>query len=150
MIVRPAGATDVLSVAALRAAWKESGGGPAGDPVYTERFRRWFEREAAHRLTWLAETHGRPVGMVNLSVFERMPRPHMPQSRWAYLANMYVLTAHRNVGTGRRLLDAALDHANEQQYVRIVLAPSERSVPFYRRAGFRDADELLVLGFDRP
>ena len=28
---------------------------------------------------------------------------------------------------------------------RIVLSPSERSVPFYRRAGFRDATELLVL-----
>jgi hypothetical protein len=28
--------------------------------------------------------------------------------------------------------------------VRVVLSPSERSIPLYRRAGFRAADELLV------
>jgi hypothetical protein len=43
------------------------------------------------------------------------------------------------------LVGALIDEGRARGWVRIVLSPSERSVPFYRRAGFRDADELLVL-----
>ena len=42
------------------------------------------------------------------------------------------------------LLDAALGHARERDFARVVLSPSERSVPFYKRAGFAPATRLMV------
>ena len=56
----------------------------------------------------------------------------------------FVLAAYRDQGVGGRMLGAILDHARENALARVALSPSARSVPFYRRAGFRAADELLV------
>jgi GNAT superfamily N-acetyltransferase len=88
--------------------------------------------------------------MMHLVLFERMPRPGVPDTRWAYLANAYVRPGYRDRGVGRALLDAVLAHARAAGCVRVVLAPSERSVPFYRRAGFGAADMLLAQVLDPP
>jgi ribosomal protein S18 acetylase RimI-like enzyme len=89
---------------------------------------------------------GRVVGMMNLAVFERMPRPGHPASYWGYLANAFVLAEHRNQGIGRRLIAAAVDHAARNDFARVIVSPSERSIPFYERAGFGPADVLMVRG----
>jgi GNAT superfamily N-acetyltransferase len=57
---------------------------------------------------------------------------------------MYVVADHRDRGVGRQLLEALVAFADDRGLVRIVLSPSERSVAFYRRAGFDAAGELLV------
>ncbi|MHB1594557.1 MAG: GNAT family N-acetyltransferase [Streptosporangiaceae bacterium] len=54
------------------------------------------------------------------------------------------LAAYRNQGVGGRMLSVILDHARESALARVVLSPSARSVPFYRRAGIRAADKMLV------
>jgi GNAT superfamily N-acetyltransferase len=148
-VVRRAGAADLAAIAELRreSAREQDGAGPAPaapGPGFDEEFGAWFGRERERRVFWLAEVDGRAVGAMNLMVFDRMPRPGREAARWGYLGNAFVLAAHRDQGVGRRLLDAVLGYAAEEGFVRVVLSPSERSVPFYRRAGFRAADELLV------
>jgi len=142
--VRRAGVVDLAAIAELRRASAREQDGERPDPGFEEDFAAWFGREQAHRVFWLAETDGRPIGSMNLMVFTRMPRPGRPPGRWGYLGNAFVLAAHRNRGVGRQLLDAVLGHAAGQGFVRVVLSPSDRSIPFYLRAGFRAADELLV------
>ena len=142
--VRRAGAGDLAALTELRRASAREQDGERPAPGFAEDFAAWFEREQAHRIFWLAERDGRPVGSMNLLVFERMPRPGRRPGRWGYLGNAFVLAAHRNQGVGQQLLDAILGHAARAGLVRVVLSPSERSIPFYRRAGFRAADELLV------
>jgi GNAT superfamily N-acetyltransferase len=139
--VRRATGADVAALAALRRAWTES----TDDPQFERRFAQWWEREAGRRVTWLATVGDEPAGMLNMAEFERMPRPGRLVSRWGYIANVFVLAGHRDRGLGRRLLDAAITHARAEGYARLVLSPTERALPFYRRAGFRSADELLVL-----
>ena len=39
---------------------------------------------------------------------------------------------------------ALLAHADDQGYVRVMLRPAERAVPFYQRAGFTFDTGLLV------
>jgi GNAT superfamily N-acetyltransferase len=85
--------------------------------------------------------------MINVTVFVRMPRPGRPERRWGYIANVFVLAAHRSTGVGSALLDAAVAHARDHGFVRLVLNPSERSIPLYRRAGFR-ASRLLQLDLE--
>jgi GNAT superfamily N-acetyltransferase len=143
-LVRVATAADVPGLAALRARWTREEDGEVDDPDFERRFRAWYETEAARRVSWLAEVGGHPVGMVNLAVFERMPAPGRPARRWGYLSNAFVLGAFRDQGVGSLLLDALLAHADAAGLVRVVLSPSSRSMPFYRRAGFGPADMLMA------
>lgn len=137
---------DVALLAQLRRAWTEENAGAAIDDAgFETRFAAWWEDERDRRCTWIALVDDRPVGMLNMAEFVRMPRPGSGTGRWGYVANVFVLAAHRNAGIGRRLLDVAVGEARRRGYVRVVLSPSQRSVPLYRRVGFREADELLVL-----
>nr|WP_246416086.1 GNAT family N-acetyltransferase [Nocardioides luti] len=120
-------------------------GGPIEDDGFTERFEAWLEVEQHQRVTWLGLVAGEPVAMLNLLVFTRMPRPgHPAGNRWGYLANFYVLPAHRDGGLGSRLLAACTAYADAEGFARVVLSPSERSVPFYARGGFAPATSLMV------
>ncbi len=123
---------------------EENAGAPVEDPGYEAAFAGWFDAEAHQRVSWLAEQDGEAVGMVNLAVFTRMPRPGSPATRWGYVANVYVVPPARDSGVGTRLMDAVTRHADEQGFVRLVLSPSERSVPLYLRAGFAPATALLL------
>jgi GNAT superfamily N-acetyltransferase len=142
--VRTATADDLPALVALRRAWTQERRGVPPDPTFGERFAAWFHAEAHQRTFWLAEHDGAAIGMANLLTFVRMPGPGTPDGHWGYLGNMYVVPTHRDAGVGRRLLDAVVAHADAAGLERIVLHPSERSIPFYRRAGFGDADQLLL------
>ena len=143
--VRLASGDDLDALVALRSACVEERRGPAPDPSFPARFRAWYEREAHQRTFWLAvDDDAGAIGMINLLTFERMPGPGADAGRWGYLGNMYVRPEHRDHGVGGALLDALIAHADEHQLERIVLSPSERSIPFYRRAGFDSADTLLL------
>jgi GNAT superfamily N-acetyltransferase len=50
----------------------------------------------------------------------------------------------RNRGIGSQLVSAALSYADQNGFVRVVLSPTERSIPLYERAGFGPADALML------
>lgn len=148
--IRLASYDDRAAVARLRRAWTEENvGGPIDDDGYEQRFDEWLQREQHQRVTWLGwadeGANGEPVGMLNLLVFTRMPRPGQKSpSRWGYLANFFVLGEYRGTGLGSRMLAACTSYADERDFARVVLSPSERSVPFYARSGFEPATSLMV------
>jgi GNAT superfamily N-acetyltransferase len=143
-VIRIADSADGLAIAGLRRAWTAEEHGEVADPGFESRFLDWYERESARRVCWLGELSGEPVGMVNLAIFERMPRPGIEAGTWGYLANAFVLAPHRNQGIGTGLLEALLAHADDHGYVRVVLRASERAVPFYQRAGFIPDGDFMV------
>lgn len=143
-VIRRAEAADLAAIARLRRQWTQEQGGPRDDPGFAERLAAWFAQESSRRIIWLAEADGHPVGMMNLAIFERMPRPGRAPSRWGYLGNAFVLAAYRNQGIGRQLIGAVLGYADENGFARVVLSPTERSIPFYKRAGFGPANALML------
>ena len=143
-VIRRAEDADLAAIARLRREWTQEQEGDRGDPTFDERLAAWFARESSRRITWLAEADGRPVGMMNLAVFERMPRPGRAPGRWGYLGNAFVLAAYRDQGIGRQLISAVLGYADENGFARVVLSPTERSIPFYERAGFGPANALML------
>jgi GNAT superfamily N-acetyltransferase len=148
--VRLMAADDVSAVAGLRRAWtEEQVGRPIEDDAFEAAFAEWVRREADQRMTWVAVAEMTVVGMLNLLVFTRMPRPrddgfHGPPRQWGYVANVFVLATHRNRGLGAELMTAATRFADGSEFARLVLSPSERSRRFYERAGFRPATDLLL------
>ncbi|HEY5431280.1 MAG TPA: GNAT family N-acetyltransferase, partial [Solirubrobacteraceae bacterium] len=103
-VIRIADSAYGPAIAALRRAWTAEERGDVADDGFEARFLDWYERESARRVCWLGELSGQPVGMMNLSIFERMPRPGLDTDTWGYLANAFVLAPYRNQGVGGRLL----------------------------------------------
>lgn len=152
VVLRVAGAGDLGALARLRTEWTDEHHEDLG---FERRLADWLAAEGARRTIWLAEVRTRPVGMVSLLEYRRMPRPGRPDSRWGYIGHMFVSEACRNSGIGTRLLSEVIAAAEERSYARLVLAPSARAVPFFQRAGFVSADDasgelLLVRSMARP
>ena len=143
-VIRRAESADLAAIVQLRREWTREEAGEIEDPDFEENLAAWFGREWSRRIMWLAEEGGRPAGMMNLAIYERMPRPGRALSRWGYLGNVFVLAAYRNRGIGSQLVSAALNYADENGFARVVLSPTERSVPLYERAGFGPADALML------
>jgi GNAT superfamily N-acetyltransferase len=145
LIVRQAIADDLSELAKLRAQWTAENGGDAGAEAFAERFTDWYTAESSSRVVWIGQLSGAVIGMLNLAIFRRMPQPGRSDTAWGYIANVYVQPSHRNAAIGTQLLDAAVSYSRELGFARLVLNPSPRSVPFYARAGFRPATELMML-----
>jgi GNAT superfamily N-acetyltransferase len=143
-VIRRAESADLAAIVQLRREWTREVDGETEDPDFEENLAAWFGREWSRRIMWLAEVGGHPAGMMNLAIYERMPRPGRALSRWGYLGNVFVLAAYRNRGIGSQLVSTALNYADENGFVRVVLSPTERSVPLYERAGFGPADALML------
>ena len=143
-VIRIAGIDDGPALAELRRVWTAEQHGPVDDDSFEARFLGWYESEFDRRVSWLAEVDGAAVGMMNLAVFDRMPQPGRDAGTWGYLANAFVLAAYRDRGIGSLLLRALLAYADNEGYIRVVLRPSQRALPFYERLGFQPDEGLLV------
>ena len=144
MVVRVAGAGDVGAIASLRSLWSAGGG---EDPDFERRMAAWLGAEGDRRTTWLATLGDSPVGMASVFEYRRMPRPGRPDSRWGYVSNMFVREDLRNRRIGSALLTTIIAAADERCYARLLVSPSARALPFYRRAGFIVPDD--TAGDDR-
>ncbi|MEA2394396.1 MAG: hypothetical protein QOJ82_2287 [Solirubrobacteraceae bacterium] len=144
VVVRVADAGDIGAIASLRSLWNASA---AKDPDLEKRMAAWLAVEGDRRTTWLATLGDSPVGMASVFEYRRMPRPGRPDSRWGYVANMFVREDLRNRGIGSALLTTIIAAADERSYARLVLSPSSRALALYRRAGFIVADD--TAGDDR-
>jgi GNAT superfamily N-acetyltransferase len=150
--IRVAGINDAKALAGLRASWTPD---LQADDDFSARFAAWLAAEGERRTTWLALVDGRPAGMASLFEYRRMPRPDRLDSRWGYVSNMFVLEPFRNRGIGTALLNAIIGAAEDRDYARLVLSPSDEALGLYRRMGFIVPDErvsgdrLLVRPTDR-
>ncbi|WP_248763787.1 GNAT family N-acetyltransferase [Pseudarthrobacter sp. SSS035] len=147
LIIRQATTADTPSLIRLRAAWvAEQTGVSTEDPDFETDYRAWQENNA--RTMFVADLHGTLIGMLNLMVFERMPKPGKKSTCWVYLGNAFVAADYRNCGVGGQLLEAASQFSQSIKAARIVLSPSAESKTFYARYGFAPAEELLVKRFE--
>ncbi len=141
---RPATPDDSDELARLRWDFRVEAGTPAtrSYETFVKEFRAFakdvFADGGAPWRAWVAEDDDRLVGCAWIQLVEKVPHPN--RERWerpiAYLTNMYVEPAYRNSGLGRELLNQALGFAREREVDGVLLWPSERSRPFYERAGF--------------
>ncbi|MEV6399413.1 GNAT family N-acetyltransferase [Streptomyces sp. NPDC051907] len=77
-----------------------------------------------------------------------MPEPYGDNNPIGYVTNFFVTPSHRNQGAGSALLEALKEHARSAGLEGLIVWPSERSDPLYRRSGFQPSQELLELPLD--
>jgi GNAT superfamily N-acetyltransferase len=145
--VRRAIPDDVSALAELR--WEfRSGREPAleSHDAFIERCADWMRRQLDGRSwqAWVAlDHHGTIVGQVWVDLIEKLPNPVGEREHHAYLSNLYVKPDARG-GTGRALLEAALEWTRSRDVDSVVLWATPRSVTLYRRYDFaRDGGRLM-------
>lgn len=154
VLIRSAVPGDVEALARLR--WQlytEDVAATAGSAAeYRDRFRR-FAREAMadpdwH--VWVAEDgSGTVVGAMWRFRVPRIPQPDRGEAApLGYLTNVYIEPAHRDGGLGSRMLSEVIEASRAEGFSLIVTWPSDRSYPFYERAGFVRGDDPLTLVLD--
>lgn len=150
MIYRLATATDCPPLAELRWQWRAvEDGEPAS--VSHEQFvaecAAFFAQglAAGNWAYWLAEDDGVIASHVCVQIIQRVPSPNNPHPIMGYVTNVYTRPAYRNQGVASQLMQHVLRWANEQRLSELFVWPSERSVPFYLRAGFSADNDVLEL-----
>ncbi|MFB6820207.1 GNAT family N-acetyltransferase [Streptomyces virginiae] len=147
--VRAARPADAGRLAELRWMFKQEDheGRPPTPARPLKEAEHWIRDRlsAGHWLAWVAETEGEICGHVFLCLVERMPDPYEDNNPVGYVTNYFVLPSQRNEGAGSALLEALKRHARSAGLEGLIVWPSERSSPLYRRLGFQPPDELLEL-----
>jgi GNAT superfamily N-acetyltransferase len=146
--VRPAGDADHEALASLQWQWRveEWRETPELDAAeFSQAFKRWAsEHELTHE-PFIATAGSRIAGMGWLAVTERVPSPARWKRLGGNLQSVYVVPSLRNRGIGAALVDAVVQRSRELGLDYVIVHPSERSFPLYRRHGFADAGRFLEL-----
>ncbi|WP_405786290.1 GNAT family N-acetyltransferase [Streptomyces sp. NBC_01367] len=151
--VRPARPADARRLAELRWAFKQED--PEGQPPAPERpleeAELWIRERLGNGrwLAWVAETGDDVCGHVFLCPVERVPEPYGHDTPIGYVTNFFVTPPHRNKGIGSALLEALELHARRAEFDTLIVWPSDRSSPLYRRSGYQPPEELVELPLDR-
>jgi ribosomal protein S18 acetylase RimI-like enzyme len=120
-------------------------------PPPTELAERLAELVAAGHITVLLARDAEPVGVAVL----RLHPSVWSKALEAYLAELYVVPAHRGEGHGRALITEALHVAREAgaDYAFVVTSEDDRQAQrLYEAAGFRRTEGEggpLMLAFER-
>ncbi|MEV3987330.1 GNAT family N-acetyltransferase [Streptomyces sp. NPDC049837] len=147
--VRRARPADARLLAELRWTFKQEDheGRPPAPARPLEEAERWIgDRLRDGRwLAWVAEAEQDICGHVFLCPVERIPEPYGDTTPVGYVTNFFVTPSQRNRGIGSALLEALQRHARGAGFDTLVVWPSERSSPLWRRSGFESPEELLEL-----
>ncbi|WP_328761169.1 MULTISPECIES: GNAT family N-acetyltransferase [unclassified Streptomyces] len=147
VVIRRAEADDAPALAAMRWRFKVEDGGaevPQNEEEFAAECEQWLRsRMVGLWRVWIAEVGGQPCGHVCVCLVEKVPSPYPGSDALGYVTNFYVVPEQRNRGLGRALLDEATGYARAQGLDTLIVWPSERSAPLYRRCGFGEPDELL-------
>jgi GNAT superfamily N-acetyltransferase len=139
LTIRRAKGIDGPAIAELRALWRT---GTAPNRQFTGLMRTWLEAEGEPRITLMASTGGRPVGMISLLEYRGMPEPNGSQSRWGHLGHLFVREDNRRQGVGTALIKETIAIADHRGYERMLVSPTAVALPVFDRLGFVMLDEL--------
>ena len=78
-------------------------------------------------------------------VVVKMPKPNRLHDTFGYVTNVYTRPAYRNQGIGSELMRHVIEWAGGLDMENLLVWPSERSIPFYERAGFSADEEAMAL-----
>ena len=97
------------------------------------------------QMTVLAMLEEKVVGCASICFMDLMPTFSHPAGKRAHLMNVYTDAAYRRHGIARRMTAMLIEAAWERGATEISLDATDAGRPLYRKCGFRDSDECMVL-----
>ncbi len=117
------------------------------DYRFSERFeeasRKYFLE--GDQSTVLAMEGDQVVGCATMCFLELMPTFSHPEGKRAHLMNVYTDPSRRREGIAARMVSMLIEEAWNRGATEISLDATESGRPLYRKLGFRDSDECMVL-----
>jgi len=92
---------------------------------------------------WIAQQETQIVSHIYIQRVPKVPKPNRLDDALGYVTNVYTRPASRGQGIGTQLMTHVLQWAREQDLESLIVWPSETSVGFYERAGFRGSPDML-------
>lgn len=143
----PAAARDRTAAGRLRYRWwlEDRGDGDPDEATFLDRFGDFLRARPDTHRGILVEVDGAIAGVGWVVLIDRTPWPDDDGPRAGLLQAVYVDPEMRGRGAGTVLIDAILDEARCHGLKYVLVNPTERSEPLYRRLGFRGAEPPLRL-----
>ena len=92
---------------------------------------------------WVAQEGSQIVSHIYIQRVPKVPKPNKLDDALGYVTNVYTRPAYRGQGIGTQLMTHVLQWAREHDLESLIVWPSETSVGFYERAGFRGSPDML-------
>jgi len=97
---------------------------------------------------WVAYDGANLVANINVVAVNKLPKPGKLHPKWGRLSNVRTAPEYRNKGVGRALMEKVVAWAKEQEFEELLVCPSEQSISFYERAGFKGDNDVYELLFN--
>jgi GNAT superfamily N-acetyltransferase len=97
---------------------------------------------------WVAEENGQLVSHIFMQVIEKVPRPGREERQFGWVTNVYTIPEYRNQGVGSQLMEHVVEWSKDRNLELMVVWPTQRSVPYYQRAGFEYPITVLQYPLD--
>ena len=110
---------------------------------FVEAGRKFFLE--GDQSTVLALEGEQVAGCATMCYLELMPTFSHPTGKRAHLMNVYTDPARRRQGVAARMVSMLIEEAWNRGVTEISLDATESGRPLYRKLGFRDSDECMVL-----
>ena len=148
MIYRLATTKDINSLAEL--IWEQKNEDSPLDPVDKPGFVQICSEHLKNRLgddyfCWVADDNGRIVSHIHIIITCKLPKPGNLDSCYGRLSQVRTIPEYRNQGIGSELMDKVKEWCSKQRIQELVVWPSDQSVSFYERAGFKSENKIMEI-----
>jgi GNAT superfamily N-acetyltransferase len=92
---------------------------------------------------WVSQQESQIVAHIYVQRVPKVPKPNRLDDALGYVTNVYTRPAYRGQGIGTQLMAHVLQWARQHDLESLIVWPSETSVGFYERAGFRGSTDML-------
>ncbi len=110
---------------------------------FVNESRRYFLD--GDQTTVLALEGERVIGCATICYFTIMPTFSHPTGKRAHLMNVYTAKEYRRQGIGKKMVNMLIDDAWSKGATEISLDATEMGRPLYKKCGFEDSGECMVL-----
>lgn len=153
VLVREAMQSDTAELALLR--WNSRLEGQLGHSRadFLTECEAWLHEALASSQWIMAVAESEPdslCGCMFMQCVTKVPAPGAQHRAWGYVTNSFVEPEHRGRGIGQELLQLLIEGAQSRALEFLIVWPSEASVAFYQRAGFRPVSEVHAGPDDEP
>ena len=114
---------------------------------FVEESRRFFLN--GDQTTVLALDGERVIGCATICYFSVMPTFSHPTGKRAHLMNVYTAKEYRGQGIGMKMVNKLIDEARSKGATEISLDATEAGRPLYKKCGFEDSNECMVMELQR-
>ena len=147
MEIRIAGKSDIDLMMSSRLEMLKEVNSLDVDYQYSEDFveesRKYFLE--GNQTTVLAVDGERVIGCATICYITIMPTFSHPTGKRAHLMNVYTAKEFRGKGIGKKMVDLLIEDVWNKGATEISLDATEAGRPLYKKCGFEDSGECMVL-----